>query len=1027
MNYRTICTDLDKEESHIIAAYTVSHCSDKLMLYSSWLDIVIQYKKETEDDESLAKKELKIVDKTRSRIMKLQTLVQKHKSCLEQREEKERKKDLVLQAKEDQRRIDLEEKERQKKQKEASRITQKEQSMRDKQLSIQEKAMINLTKYASLFTTATKKDTWANVNGSILELTENVNAQKVGWIATHWDRLVEANLIGRAYDPKTCQYIPDAVYKRQFLEAVSQLNVQDFPIGSRSITYRQAKYNYGRMISRSILGCQGISRPIRHTILKNIGYDYDFANAHPQIFYQQICLMGLDCPNLTRYITDRDYLINKEIEWNAKHSISITRDHVKKSYLARLNGGSGDITVDGNKVMKIKAHKAFDEEINRLHTSLFEYLHNTNLQYEQNAAASKGEDGWNITGSTVNHWLCDMENRCLWTMYNTVKELGFNILVLCFDGMIISERLNSEHLKSIENDIYEAHKLRLNVVEKDMDEGFDIPEDELTHITRQNPCFKFFDWKYFDETNIGGTDSEIAHLLKPMFKSEYVITHDSDSKGLTFDSSLLLYKEFSTRCLVGQVSNLINDAAKKAFLYHLDRLKLIIIRIKDAISQQASDEFVQSLKEEKDQIEATFNTWKRRVDDHGGWGNFNKSNSVAKLLAQELYQPRNELTNSLNIREPFVLPVKGGMCVDLRDGSSWIRTSDDWFDYECNVSYTPWDDIEQTRKEELLDYINTMFTDNYETPRLLNEERQEYIDFIQALFGYSLTLSTEVRKFYLITGGDEGSNGKSKWFGALEKILGLNNRFVVMQRTTVIDNGKQQTHFNDALYAARNASIGFISEMERDNPLKADIIKSVTGNDTQSGELKHKSGQVSYFAHYKLFMAFNMTNMPRLNGEDNALWDRIQLILFPHRFDPRDKVENDKKVNTFYKNIDIFFSWLVEGCKKWYSNKNLLVDVPRIVKHQTSEFRLNADYVVRFLRDDTETPNDDEKSNYRDWHAKKDHVYHRYEKYCDKNKVQAMGQNTFYKRMQELGYQEHRIDNIRVYLGFKLRYDYNTQ
>ena len=87
MNYRTICTDLDKEESHIIAAYTVSHCSDKLMLYSSWLDIVIQYKKETEDDESLAKKELKIVDKTRSRIMKLQTLVQKHKSCLEQRRE----------------------------------------------------------------------------------------------------------------------------------------------------------------------------------------------------------------------------------------------------------------------------------------------------------------------------------------------------------------------------------------------------------------------------------------------------------------------------------------------------------------------------------------------------------------------------------------------------------------------------------------------------------------------------------------------------------------------------------------------------------------------------------------------------------------------------------------------------------------------------------------------------------------------------------------------------------------------------
>jgi len=1036
MKLNEIGDQVDIDESSIVQAYTYTECESKLIMYSDWLQLLNQYKRDTtttlgqqpsEDkqlfserkkDEKQTKLQLKLIEKTRSRVIKLQSLVQKQKVTIEQKHERQK----AQQDKLDQKRQQQEEK--------AFAIKQeKDQTNRHKQVYNQDKALLNLTKYVSCMQSDTKEK-WHSVNGSTLEIKEYIHAQKMGWIAMNWDDLVQGNLIGKAYDPKSCQYIPDEVYKRQFLQAVREMNIQDFPEGVRTITYSQAKYHYGRMISRSCLGCQGISRPIRHTILKGMGHDYDFVNAHPQIFYQQICNMGIECPHLARYINNREYLIQKEIDWNAKHNIIITRDHVKKSYLARLNGGVGDIVVDnGKRMLKIKAHKAFDEEITRLHNSLFEYLHTTNLEYEKNASIRKckGQDSWNIQGSTVNHWLCDMENRCLWTMYNYVQQVGYHILVLCFDGMVIKEKLDEQQLCDIQEEIHKQHGLHLRIVEKEMNEGFDITDKQLDSISRQSSCFKCFDWKYFDETKVGGTDNEIATLLKPLFKDEFIITHDSDSKGLTFDFNALLYKEFSTRSLVSQVSNLINDAAKKAFMYHLGKLQSTLLRIKDAILTGASEEEIEDLKLEKDLIEMEFNVWKKRVDDQRGWGNFNKSNSVAKLLAQELYQPNNKLINQLNIKEHFHLPIRGCKCIDLRTGYTWTRTANDWFDYECNISYIPWDQIEPERKDNLLNYINTMFTDNYEIPRLHHEERSEYILFIQALFGYSLTLSTDVRMFYLITGGDEGSNGKSKWFGALERILGLNNRFVVMQRNTVIDNGKQQSHFNDALYSARNASIGFISEMETDTCLKADIIKSVTGNDTQSGELKHKSGQVSYSAHYKLFMAFNMTNMPRLNGEDNALWDRIHLILFPHRFDPKDKVENDIKVKCFYDNLDVFFSWLVEGCKNWFNNKNILINVPRIVKQETSQFRMNVDYVIRFITDDTELAPDEDIANTREWHAKKDHVYFRYQKYCDKNKVQAMGQNSFYKRMQELGYQEHRLDNVRVYIGFKLRYDYQKQ
>lgn len=159
----------------------------------------------------------------------------------------------------------------------------------------------------------------------INELHEVVNLSVLKHIVKKWDNyaplIIKNNENDYDYNPKNiCQ---------KYLSMYDKV---------ATIKYnKSSKYpsKIGRWFCKSGIGIQSMPRIIRHTICDGLYIDLDFKNMHPTIL-QQICLKNnIDCPLLTRYITNRDVLLT---EWS--NILNFTKDEVKTIYLSALNGNN---------------------------------------------------------------------------------------------------------------------------------------------------------------------------------------------------------------------------------------------------------------------------------------------------------------------------------------------------------------------------------------------------------------------------------------------------------------------------------------------------------------------------------------------------------------------------------------------------------------------------------------------------------------------------------------------------------------
>jgi phage/plasmid-associated DNA primase len=245
--------------------------------------------------------------------------------------------------------------------------------------------------------------------------------------------------------------------------------------GNITVKYKQSKY--GRFYACGSLSLQSLSRVIRHTIANEFYYDVDVVNAHP-IFLSHLCKKnGFKCPNLNKYIKNRDECL-EDIKING---ISIDREKAKKIYLALTNGGKKDYNEVYNKLKNpplfLKEYKKEMEEIHDFFAKKYK------KKYEKATAErkKKGKD-WNHKASFTNKLLCDFENNVLMNIYEFFKCP--KTCVLCFDGLMIlksdfsNDEENNNLLKECENFIFKKLKININLKFKEMNEGLQININE---------------------------------------------------------------------------------------------------------------------------------------------------------------------------------------------------------------------------------------------------------------------------------------------------------------------------------------------------------------------------------------------------------------------------------------------------------------------------------------------------------------------------------------------------------------------
>ena len=137
---------------------------------------------------------------------------------------------------------------------------------------------------------------------------------------------------------------------------------------------------------------------------------------------------------------------------------------------------------------------------------------------------------------------------------------------------------------------------------------------------------------------------------------------------------------------------------------------------------------------------------------------------------------RDEMLKQFN-SNPDLIPVGNRLVIDLKTGIPRERRMDDYFTYQCDITYDPHNTNREVERmvRRIFSYVGSDIIQN-EEDRVVNKDNDEldypdeFFHFIHKCLGYSLTGYRRERKLFLLQGDD--GNGASTFMKIMEKVLG---------------------------------------------------------------------------------------------------------------------------------------------------------------------------------------------------------------------------------------------------------------
>ena len=222
----------------------------------------------------------------------------------------------------------------------------------------------------------------------------------------------------------------------------------------------------GRLFATSV-SLQNLPRELRGALATGKYYDIDMVNAHPVILSQYCKKNNIDCPNLDKYVKNRDTIIKTIAKKN-----NMNKEKIKKTFLCALNGGEKEIDD--------KFFKDFKKEINLIHLQI-----NT-LNKELETIIKRKKD-YNVNGSITNTILCDIENTILLSSVSYLINKGYNVDVLVFDGLMVRNNNGLPDLKELSEHIKEKLDYDIKFTEKPLINIFNF--DVIPKEIKEEPTY----------------------------------------------------------------------------------------------------------------------------------------------------------------------------------------------------------------------------------------------------------------------------------------------------------------------------------------------------------------------------------------------------------------------------------------------------------------------------------------------------------------------------------------------------------
>lgn len=242
-------------------------------------------------------------------------------------------------------------------------------------------------------------------------------------------------------------------------------------------------------------------------------------------------------------------------------------------------------------------------------------------------------------------------------------------------------------------------------------------------------------------------------------------------------------------------------------------------------------------------------------------------------------------------------------------------------------------------------------------------------EWLQVLLGYAATGGVSEDLLPVFDG--QGSNGKTTLLGAAGSALG--EYASAAPQKLLMKSGRDE---HPALLAdLRGKRLVTVEETAEGGALNVEQIKMLTGGSAISARFMGRN-YFSFEPTHKIILATN--HRPRVASSDYAIWRRLRLVPFPHRYSRPEKGAPgdrplDPELRDRLKRSDqraAMLAWIIEGAKRWYVEG--LCD-PTDVENATEHWRAAEDVILRFTRDrlvfepDSETSLASMFDEWKDW------------------------------------------------------------
>ncbi len=305
--------------------------------------------------------------------------------------------------------------------------------------------------------------------------------------------------------------------------------------------------------------------------------------------------------------------------------------------------------------------------------------------------------------------------------------------------------------------------------------------------------------------------------------------------------------------------------------------------------------------------------------------------------------------------------------------------------------------IESHPEDHLTQIANVQYMPEAEAPlwraflRLIFDNNDELIRYVQQAVGYSLTGDTSERAFFITYG--LGRNGKTTFLETVAAVLGdyawaLDTEALLKHSTT--------QHSTD-IAMLRGKRFVYVQELPDSRPLDASRVKAISGGDTISAR-RMRQDAAKLKPVCKLWIASN--SKPMIDDVGRAMWDRVKIIPFDVTINKNTEERREELIHRFVSDEGPgILRWAVEGYLE-YQNMRPWKE-PTVIASAISQYRNEMDLLGQFFTDCCAVSDPVNKNVY----TASAMLYKSYQQWCTETGVKPDVQIKFGKELSKRGFE----------------------